>query len=91
MEIRKFIVELHPDGRMTWCEYQEPDPYGFMAGGRTAVEKILAIINNRKRLHQDRERQHIVNGRMDAAKVATTLVLEDDVCIRLIKEQFYMH
>lgn len=25
MEIRKFIVELHPDGRMTWAEYTEPN------------------------------------------------------------------
>ena len=24
MEIRKFIVELHPDGRMTCVEYTEP-------------------------------------------------------------------
>lgn len=24
MEIRKFIIELHPDGRMTWVEYIEP-------------------------------------------------------------------
>lgn len=24
MEIRKFIVELHPDGKMTWCEYEDP-------------------------------------------------------------------
>lgn len=24
MEIRKFIVELHPNGRMTWAEYTEP-------------------------------------------------------------------
>ena len=24
MEIRKFIVELHPNGKMTWYEYEEP-------------------------------------------------------------------
>lgn len=24
MEIRKFIVELHTDGSMTWAEYVEP-------------------------------------------------------------------
>lgn len=24
MEIRKFIIELHADGKMTWCEYEEP-------------------------------------------------------------------
>lgn len=25
MEIRKFIVELHPNGKMTWCEYEDPE------------------------------------------------------------------
>ena len=24
MEMRKFVVELHTDGRMTWAEYIEP-------------------------------------------------------------------
>lgn len=24
MEMRKFIVELHTDGRLTWAEYTEP-------------------------------------------------------------------
>lgn len=23
MEIRKFIIERHPDGKMTWCEYED--------------------------------------------------------------------
>lgn len=23
MEMRKFIIEIHPDGRMTWCEYED--------------------------------------------------------------------
>lgn len=24
MEMHKFIVEIHPDGRLTCCEYEEP-------------------------------------------------------------------
>ena len=24
MEMRKFVVEIHPDGHLTWCEYEEP-------------------------------------------------------------------
>ena len=24
MEMRKFIIEIHPDGKLTWCEYEEP-------------------------------------------------------------------
>lgn len=23
MEMRKFIIEIHPDGKMTWCEYED--------------------------------------------------------------------
>lgn len=45
MEIRKFIVERHPDGKMTWCEYQEPDPYGFIAGKRCGINRILDLIS----------------------------------------------
>lgn len=25
MEMRKFIIEIHPDGTLTCCEYEEPD------------------------------------------------------------------
>ena len=25
MEMRKFIIEIHPDGTLTWCESEEPD------------------------------------------------------------------
>lgn len=25
MEMRKFIVEIHPDGHVTCCEYEDPD------------------------------------------------------------------
>lgn len=23
MEMRKFIIEIHPDGSLTWCEYED--------------------------------------------------------------------
>lgn len=23
MEMRKFIIEIHPDGKLTWCEYED--------------------------------------------------------------------
>lgn len=91
MEIRKFIIEIHPNGKMTWCEYQEPDPYSYVAGGRTAVDKILHIIENRKHLQQNRARQRIAAGNVEGAKVNNTAALEDDMCIRLIKEEFPMH
>lgn len=45
MEIRKFIIELHPDGKMTWCEYQEPNPYGFCVGKRRGIDSVLDLIS----------------------------------------------
>lgn len=24
MEMRKFIIEIHPDGTLTYCEYEDP-------------------------------------------------------------------
>lgn len=47
MEIRKFIIELHPDGKVTWCEYEDPaDPVkklqrtAWLAGYRQALEHL---------------------------------------------------
>lgn len=40
MEMRKFIVEIHPDGSMTCCEYEEPreaSKSAWLAGYRQAV------------------------------------------------------
>lgn len=40
MEMRKFIVEIHPDGRMTYCEYEEPreaSKSAWLDGYRQAV------------------------------------------------------
>lgn len=40
MEMRKFIVEIHPDGRLTCCEYEEPREAcksTWLAGYRQAV------------------------------------------------------
>ena len=41
MKMRKFIVEIHPDGRVTCCEYEEPRDTGkslWLAGYRQAVD-----------------------------------------------------
>lgn len=35
MEMRKFIIEIHPDGRMTWCEYEEPAEANRAANDRS--------------------------------------------------------
>lgn len=40
MEMRKFIVEIHPDGRVTCCEYEDPRDAlksAWLAGFRQAL------------------------------------------------------
>lgn len=40
MEMRKFLVEIHPDGRVTCCEYEEPRDAcksAWLAGYRQAL------------------------------------------------------
>lgn len=41
MEMRKFIVEIHPDGHVTCCEYEEPrdvsEKSSWLAGYRQAL------------------------------------------------------
>ena len=40
MKMRKFIVEIHPDGRVTCCEYEEPRDArksAWLAGYRQAL------------------------------------------------------
>lgn len=45
MEMRKFVVELHTDGRMTWAEYTEPsskeDQDRLCEGAFNAVSEYL--------------------------------------------------
>jgi hypothetical protein len=33
MEMRKFIIEIHPDGKLTWCEYETPEDAALSAKG----------------------------------------------------------
>ena len=45
MEMRKFIIEIHPDGTLTCCEYEDPketiraaNDRAWLAGYRKAIE-----------------------------------------------------
>lgn len=73
MEIRKFIIELHPDGKVTWCEYEEPrsELFAFSAGARRAADVIISAIDKRRKSHRNLQ-----------------LAGEDVECIELIKEMF---
>lgn len=50
MEMHKFIVEIHPDGRVTCCEYEDPRDTrksAWLAGFRQALvlctEEVVAL------------------------------------------------
>lgn len=55
MEMRKFIIEIHPDGRLTWCEYEDPkdairaaEDRAWMAGYRQALNHCDEQVNTLK-------------------------------------------
>lgn len=38
MEIRKFNIEIHPDGTLTYCEYEDPKDTAIAANNRAWLE-----------------------------------------------------
>lgn len=77
MEMRKFIVELHSDGRMTWVEYEDQK--------ETPTKKIIKAIEQRKEAHQDRARKAAECGDMESFRVNLAAALEDWKILRTIK------
>ena len=77
MEMRKFIIELHGDGSMTWVEYEDQK--------ENPVEKIIKAIEQRKERQQDRARQAVECGDMESMKVNQNAALEDWLILQLIK------
>ena len=77
MEMRKFIIELHSDGSMTWVEYvdQKENP----------VEKIIKAIEQRKERQQDRARRAAGCGDIESMRVNQNAAVEDWMILQLIK------
>lgn len=55
MEMRKFIIEMHPDGTLTCCEYEDPKEYfrsaterAWLAGYRQALKHCDEQVNTLK-------------------------------------------
>lgn len=55
MEMRKFIIEMHPDGTLTSCEYEDPKEYfraaterAWLAGYRQALKHCDEQVNTLK-------------------------------------------
>ena len=77
MEMRKFIVELHSDGRMTWVEYEDQK--------ENPVEKIIRAIEQRKEKQQESARRAAKCGDMESMRVNQVAALEDWAVLQLIK------
>lgn len=77
MEMRKYIIELHSDGSMSWVEYEDQK--------ENPVEKIIKAIEQRKERQQDRARRAVECGDMESMKVNQAAALEDWFILRLIK------
>lgn len=45
MEMRKFIVELHTDGSMTWAEYSEPGEVGYTDVARKCRQRAAELLS----------------------------------------------
>lgn len=55
MEMRKFIIEIHPDGTLTCCEYEDPKESiraatdrAWLAGYRQALKHCDEQVNTEK-------------------------------------------
>lgn len=77
MEMRKFIIELHSDGRISWVEYEDQK--------ENPVEKIIKAIEQRKERQQDRARRAVECGDMESMRVNQAAAVEDYLILRLIK------
>ena len=76
MEMRKFIIELHGDGSMTWVEYEDQK--------ENPVEKIIKAIEQRKETQQNRARQAAGCGDIESMRVNQNAALEDRLILQLI-------
>ena len=77
MEMRKFVIELHGDGSLTWAEYDDQK--------ENPVEKIIKAIEQRKERQQDNARLAVECGDMASMKFNQAAAVEDWMILQLIK------
>ena len=90
MEMRKFIVEFHSDGRVNATEYEEPGErldirVEYEDQKENHVEKIIKAIEQRKETLQNRARRAAGCGDIESMRVNQNAALEDWLILRLIK------
>mgnify|MGYP001624456367 CR=1 FL=1 len=77
MEMRKFIIELHGDGSMTWVEYEDQK--------ENPVEKIIKAIEQRKETLQNRARYAAGCEDIESMRENQNAAVEDWLILQLIK------
>lgn len=93
MENRKFIIDLHPDGKMTWCEYEEPNysvSANYKAGAQDAYNTIIGILEARKKTAADMAVDYKFKGDREAWKHALLDAAYMDACIIAIKACYHV-
>lgn len=78
MEIRKFIVELHPNGKMTWWEYEEPKDFEKRAYN-TALSDVI------NRLNAEHANYTTMAFITDSDKDRTNYLISADTCKRMAR------
>ena len=77
MEMRKFIIELHRDGRISWVEYADQE--------EDTVKKIINAIKQRKERQQYRAQRAVERGDVESMRENLTSAVEDWLILKLIK------
>lgn len=77
MEMRKFIVEIHPDGTVHATEYEDRE--------ENPAEKIMKAVEQRKEKHQNIARRAAECGDMESFRVNQNAAVEDWMILQLIK------
>lgn len=77
MEMRKFIVEIHPDGTVHATEYEDRE--------ENPVEKIIKAIEQRKETQQNRAWRAVGCGDIESMRVNQNAAVEDWMILQLIK------
>lgn len=91
MEMRKFIIERHPDGKMTWCEYEEPVysvSANYKAGAQDAYNTIINILEKRKKKIADIAISYKFRGDQESWRKALLDCESTDECIVSIKNNY---
>ena len=93
MEIRKFIVELRPNGKMTWYEYEESQhsvSANYKAGAQDAYNTIISILETRKKKATDMAVNYKFRGDREGWKDALLVAACTDACIATIKASYHI-